>query len=437
MRHREVVSSIRTILLILAPIALLLGCTDPPGPPGSDVVGDGFESRRIVIDPASIDVESGIAAVANASSRGTDVMLAGRSTDMTTADALLALVDTSARFIDIDPGEVQSARIRLFPVGYRFGDTNASTSFDVVSIDGVFDESTQFDGEIDVRISAGRLLGSFNGQVLDSTTIYIDLDVGEVTTFLREYAEIVVVDGRTEINTLRSIALRGGESEGAIASFLGATVRDVDESFLPALEVTLADTTIVMNFGVSSWIVEQPSSVGFGPDLYTLASGSPIRTHLRFSLDSIPENALIQRAALTLSIDPASEQFGTSGPITELIGIVAGADTRSGEDAFDTRSASGLLFVIGNRPARDDESLEDQIRFLNLSGVISRWLRFRSSNGADGLENFGLILSIPRANPAIEGVSLDRFRFFGSDAVDPVLRPVLDITYAVPTGIDE
>ncbi len=418
------------VLTFLVPI--FVGCSDPPSPTGGGLLGGEFEIRQIIIPADDLTLSAGIAAVPNASSQGNDVMLVGIDDEATRADALLAITDTSLPLFDLSSDDIVAARLRLFPVGYRFGgDETMPTSFEIVSFDGSFGESTQWETDVANRVNAGVVLGSFSATIPDSTTLLIDLDHTAIAAFLSSYYDIVEVDGRIEVNTRRSIALRSGPQSGAIRSFLGSTVRSVDDGFLPALEITLADTTVVLEFGVSTWIADVPAAGQLGDDRLDLSAAGPIRSHLQFPLDSIPENALIQKADLRLFIDPASERFGTAGVITTVLGIVAGDNPTGPEDAYDTRPPTGLRFVVGVRPAEDDESFAAEIRFPNLSGVLSQWLRYRSSSGSAGIANNGLTLALPRANPAIEGASIDRLSFYTSGATT---APRLEIVVAVPRG---
>ncbi len=417
----------------------LVGCNDDPTAVGGGLIGGDLEARVLTIPADQISMTSDIAAVSNSSSELNEAVLVGKTDDGTTAHGLLSIVTDAPRLHGILPSEIVDVRLRLRTLSYTLQDGAPTTAFDIVSFDGTFGNSAQFTEELEGRLDGGTTLGSFNGGLPDTANVSIQLDPSTAAEFLNGYIRLDTIigsDGSTtvETNILKSLGLRAESGGGTIGSFLGATSRDFADSLLPSLIVTLADTVITLEIGVSNWIAEAPTGFETGVDLPAIMGGIPIRTHVQFSIDSIPEDALILQAELALSVIDDSERVGSTDQIDNVILLVAGDNPLGTVDRLATFPASfGSRFISGFRKAIDSTLLGGEIRFPGLNTPITEWIKFRRTGGTGGFANNGLIIALGRSLPDLESATIDRLKFYGADGPEGK-RPRLVITYAVPVA---
>lgn len=415
----------------------LLGCNGDPSSVGGGLIGGDLEARVLTIAPEDISLTSGFAAVSNSSSELNEAVLVGMTDDGTTAHGLLSIVSDAPRLRSITSSEIVDVRLRLRTLSYTYQDGAPTTAFDLVSFDGTFGNNAQFTPELVQRLDEGIVLGSFSSSLPDTANLSLQLDAATAAEFLSGYIRldtIVGSDGKTSVerNILKSLGLRARSGGGTIGSFLGATSRDFADSLLPSIIVTLADTVITLEIGVSNWIAEAPASFETGVGLPAIMGGIPIRTHVQFPIDSIPEDALILQAELAFSVIEATEKVGSNDQIDNAIVRVAGADPLGSVDRLATFPVSfGARFISGVRKAIDSTTFVDEIRFPGLNTPITEWIKFRRTGGLQGFANNGLIIALGRSLPNLESATVDRLKFYGIDG--PVeKRPRLVITYAVP-----
>ena len=418
-------------------LATLIGCNDDPSAVGDGLIGGDLEARVLTIPAEEITFTSGIAAVSNSSSELNEAVLVGSSDDGTMAHGLLSIVTDASRLQGVTPSDILDARLRLRTLSYRYQDGSPTTSFDVVAFDGTFGSTEQFSSGLVDRLDAGEVLASYSQGLPDTANVSIQLDATAAADFLSGYLRldtIVGSDGNQTVqrNVLKSIGLRARTGGGTIGSFLGATSREFADSLLPALIVTLADTVLTLEIGVSNWVAKAPDDFQTGAGVPAVMGGAPIRTLVKFSVDSIPLDALILQAELTLTAEEDSEMVGTSDQIDNTILLVAGDNPIGSTDQLASYPTSfGARFIPGFREALDSTQLVDEFRFPGLNTPITEWLKYRRTGGTSGFANNGLIIALGRSLPDLESASVDRVRFYGSDGpIDK--RPRLVITYAVP-----
>lgn len=415
---------------LAAALGTLVSCNDNPSQIGEEYLPENVEFRQIDLPVSEVSFTSGIATVANTSNQLNNAVLVGQAPDGTVAHSLLTLIERSDRLKEIDPSQILRAELRLRTLNYRYGDTDPRRiGFDIVSMEGFFASGAQWHDTLVAKIENGGTMGSYQGDYPDSSFIYAPLKAQATADFLNNYYRLDTVvsngDSIVQTHTLRSIALRATSTEDMIGAFLGTAILNVPDSLRPTLVVTLADTVIQLEMGVSTWITKLSPDPDIGPDKIVLAGGAPIRTHVRFSLDSIPTDAVIHSAELTFHIVPEEEKYGTTGEVRLLAGYVAG-DNPLGSDTY-LADVSSLFsgFLLGTRPAGDDGTLADVFQFKAFGFVLIRWLR----SGSQGLPNNGLILALSRNDPALESATVDRVVLYGPDGPEE-LRPKLRIVYS-------
>lgn len=427
---------VRGIFLLLATLAVA-ACNDDPSGVGDTFIPGDLETHVLRIPPADITFTSGIAKVNNSSSFLNSAVLVGNTPDGTKAHGLFSIVDHSDRLLNITANDIVSAELRVRTLDYRSDDRSGVTTFDLVYFDGTFSNVEQYSVELDGRLDGGVLLGSLNTNLPDTSNVRVSLSPSETAEFLNGYFELDTVknsDGTETVQTvtLLSLGLRARTDGTAIASFLGATVQDVPDSLLPTLIVTLQDTIVSLPMGVSNWVVAPPSSFAVGAGSASLMGGAPVRTLVHFPIDSIPEDALILQAELTLFVDELSELVGTTGQIDNTVAFVAGKDPLGEESRLDVYPVNfGARFIPGFRGAVDETTLENVIRFPGLNTPITEWIKHKRTGGTSGFANNGMIIALGRSQPDLESGTVDRLSFHGTAAADG-LRPIVEITYAIP-----
>ena len=417
------------------------GCNDNPTQIGEGYLPQNVKFEQLYLPFSEFSITSGISAVSNGSNDLNDAMLVGKAEDGTVAHGLLALIDNSDLLRDITPDQILKAELRMRTFNYRYGDTaSRQIEFDVTSIEGTFGSRAKWEDDLIATINAGTNLGSYAGSYQDTTTISVELTPDRIAEFLNSYYRIDTVvpdqgDTLFQTVTLRTLALRASDNGKMIGSFLGTTTSSVADSVRPQLRITLQDTVINLTMGVSNWVAQYPDSFESGPGIIAIGGGVPIRTLIKFRLDSIPDGAVIHRAELTLHINPALASQGTTGQTSRVIAYVAGEDPL-GDNFLATYPSIGQIFLRGSRPAKDDESLGDEIIFSGFGTTIKQWLGAERNigNPESAIPNNGLILSIDKSLPNLESGTVDRLGFYGLDAPEE-LRPQLTIIYSIQTDV--
>lgn len=421
-------------MAVVLPV-LFGACNDTPTTIGSDYVPTNVEFHRITLQADRI--VSDLAAVSSSSSAGASTILVGHAADGTTAHGLMVV--SGIPTFPSDPGPVVGAEILMAPAGYRYpGTASDQGSFDVVSLNDVFGDNATWNDVLVAEINGGTTLGTFSGSVTDTTQrLAIPLNAAEATKFLQSYYRYDTVrssvngvaDSVIETHILKTIAFRAHtQSGGNIVSFLGATFLSRPDSLKPVLQVRYADTTIQLAIGVSDWIASTPVQVG--ENMFKAAGGSSARTYMHFNVDSIPTSATIHEAELDFYVDTAQSTAGTFGSSNFLVAYAGDANTLSSGSRM-VSSYTGIF--TANRQALDSTSFTNKFRITSFPSLIANWLRFK--RGVGGIENDGIIIAFNRSSlrTDMETGSVDRFTFYGNDAVKPELRPTLTITYSVQT----
>jgi hypothetical protein len=422
-----------SLLGLSAAIFSFTGCNDSSSPLGSDFLPSDVEFHTITLNADQFQVNSGIAAIANTSSLSGASVLVGRASDGTVAHGLLAITSRPERLANITPGEVQSARLRLQAFNYLYGDsTTRSATFDVVTLDGSLNQDTQWEDVFVGTIDGATSLGSYDNAYPDSTREAISLDPALVGEFLQNNLRIDTVDGVPQTTVLKYLALRARPEATAIGSWVGVDFLDLGDSVRPMLEITLADTTIELLIDVSSWIAQVPIETGEGR--IALAGGAPVRSWLKFPLDSIPDDAIIHKAEMLLHADPDASVHGTSGVTNYVVVYVADDSVRARTSFTD---ANGNADAAAFRSTIDENTFGNEFRISTLAPVITSWLRFRSGRSSNALTaNHGLILALNRnasLRAPLETGTVDRLMLHGPAAAVDSLRPKLTITYSIQT----
>jgi hypothetical protein len=171
---------------------------------------------------------------------------------------------------------------------------------------------------------------------------------------------------------------------------------------------------------VNTWA--PTNNYGSSPDLTAIAwtfSGTPVtfRSYLQFNLGTIPRNAVIGKATLTLYGDPAlassSQSSALSGPNTAVLSRVT-ADWNEATITWTNQPSTttdGQITIPLN--ASGPANVE-----VDVTALLQQSLPFGSNHG------FELALADEQA--------YRRLAFASSDNPNPTLRPKLEVAYIVP-----
>lgn len=183
---------------------------------------------------------------------------------------------------------------------------------------------------------------------------------------------------------------------------------------VPLLEVVLArtdraDTTMRFTARADAFIFRREAPLP--GDRFYSGNGEKHETYLRFSpLDSVPANATVNRAVLTLNID-RDHSFITSDGFGCTILLVDSVHNQTDSLYFDLRIAStGASLLVD----KDDLKAE-----FHLTGVVQGWLIAPQFN-------FGLVVE-----PSAPSRDLQRVAFHTA-ASNAALAPKLIVDYTTP-----
>ncbi len=421
---------------LTAAVALLLSlvagaCNDNPTEIGSEYLPENVTFKTVTLAPGDFTIESGIAAVANSSSDGSLPIVVGRADagtpDETVAHTLLALTSASTAFQSLSTRPLQSATFRIRAFGYQYGDTSSNIKLELVALNRTFSNKEQWSEALAAEIASAEVLGRVDTPYPDSTFVTFNLDPEPTSRFLSSYFEF---DPNNSVLTKKSLAIRSTSEGRQIVSFVGYTSDSRFDTLQPTLTARLSDTTVTIRSGVSNWIAKYDAPIGSGK--ITLGGGLPIRTLLKFSIDSLPPTATVHKAQLLLHADPSGTRFGSIGPTTYMVGYLGTAGTL----VDSSKLANASLVVSASRAALDENSFTDRFEFVALAPVITRWQRYqRGLRGGSDIENWGLVLALNRGSfqTNLESGTVDRITFHDHTAADPALRPSLVITYSMQT----
>jgi hypothetical protein len=143
-------------------------------------------------------------------------------------------------------------------------------------------------------------------------------------------------------------------------------------------------------------------------DRLSVVDGAGMRTLIRFPFSGIPSNATVNRALLTLHVDPTI----SFPPI----------QTSMGMSAFNVKDSSYVLpqvAVDSTYGISAISSTDDSVRVFNITSFVQAW-------ASGTLINAGMLLRGANESSDVAGL------LFFSSAADSVKRPTLDVFFTLP-----
>lgn len=404
---------------ILLIVSCVWGCSDSPSSVGGSYGNTNIEFKSYTLKPTEFEIVSKAAEVSNSNTEYSQEVLVGTSQDGTVAHGLFYLYDTiQIKGSKLENRSITDVSISLRSNKYRYGDTAShEANFDVVVIPQSLAGNARWNDTTVAKIQDATVLGSFSGTFTDSTAINIALDKTLATKFLSEY--------RKDSSLKQMLCLRAKSNGKNIIGIWGASgnAGSVNDSLIPRLKVSFGDTTVSLKIGASNWIAKLP--VLPSPNRIVFGGGESIRTLIKFRLDSIPKNAVIHKAELTLTVDTTNSKFGSYKLTRYLVGYAA-------TDSSIQNLKAGSVVATSRRASKDSLTYLNTFSFPALGAIISDWLLYE--RGAGNQKNNGVIFALNRSlvfDAPLEVLSVDRLICFGSDATEPTNRPKLVITYSL------
>lgn len=278
---------------VLGIIVLAQGCKDDPTSVGLGLLRSG-DFPRIQVDTLSASSYSTVSTQIN--TFGSDRLLVGKYPGYT---AITILRFTSLPAGALDTVTITDARLELHSV-YRFGDAAAPLAFLGYKLTANSDSAT-YDSLTTMAAnyySPSPILAYSPTVVDDTSTVQCSIDTAVVHSWF-------TTDSSASNNGIILIPSNVGTIKG-FASFVNSTT-----SSWPTLVVDYTKDgisgTLSYNSGVSRFIanIDQSALVSLDPQSMFTQSGVAYRGQLEFNLHSLPKPALILKADLELTANPA------------------------------------------------------------------------------------------------------------------------------------
>jgi hypothetical protein len=323
-------------------------------------------------------------------------MLVGNKANVkasTLIDYAISLADSVITDLNSGAVSVVSSTIRFIPA-YTFGDSNASFDFSVHKVNSIW-TSVGFDADSLSGLVYDQTDVSSNHQFSD-TLVSVDLSNSLVTNWLKEVAD-------STYGTDYGIYLLPSSTSNKIVGFevLNSSLTSASSLHIVLQKPGVYTDTLIFYPSKDVSVVTGNLPASVNGDIFIQSSLS-INSKLWFDVSSIPKNALINNAELTLTRDSLTTITGN--PYTNSLGVYILSDSST-----DVLSDSTLILTLAG---------SGNIFQGNITPFVQSWV--------DKGNNQGLL--IKTATPR---TGLELFAIKGSNAANSSLRPHLQITYTI------
>jgi hypothetical protein len=303
------------------------------------------------------------------------------------------LADTTVSDIKSNVTQVVSATVYMYPI-YNFGDTLAAFDFSVHQINSDW-TSAGFDADSIASFSYNSTDISSNRVVTDTVTSF-DIPGSIVSGWIKAYSDSNFIGDEGIYLTPSSVVSQ---------RIIGYQALSLNSSTATILKIVLykpgsySDT--LSFYPTSDLAVVKGFLPSVSPTNIVVQGGLTARSKLWFDASKIPNNAVINQAILTLTIDTTQSVFGpNSGNSITVFNL-----SDSASSLIDS-SKSISLTKNGNIISGD------------ISSLVQKWI--------DSKNNQGLILQDTYQSDEVE-----LFVFRGSKDSNHALRPRLKIIYTL------
>ena len=385
----------RKLLLTLAGISILAlySCNDNPTSVGSNLLKNDFinvnqiDSYKDSLKQTSSYYKKTVALGASST------LLLGKNANVQASALLRFLIyfDDSVK-TDYTNNKVSivSASVKLTPT-YTFGDSTANFNFSVHKVSSNW-TSEGFDSDSLSSLVYDPSNLSSNLVLTDSSTSF-NLDLSLVNNWMKEIIDSTFADDN-------GIYLLPTSDTKKV---IGYTALSATYTSATSLTIVLQKTgvyTDTLTFYPAQDVsaISSTAPAGSAEDIF-VQGGIVYNSKLWFDVSSVPKNAIINRAELTLTVDSTATITGSS--FVNSLYVYFLEDTAN--EVIDSIRAYSL--------SRVNNTFDG-----NITSYVQSWV--------DNVSNDGLLLKV--ANPTS---GLELFALKGSNAADRSVRPRLIITY--------
>ncbi len=396
----------RYSLVALAILALFTGCNDQPSSIGTEFITDTLSTVVVKSDETRLFDSSYSGRITVALTNGGDKsnvssFLVGQTAD-TKAMSFLRFSTVPDSVANLKESEIISASLKMYPLGYAYGDTNTnSLAFRVVRIKSIWGSEATTD-----TLTNGDFLGeqfaSYSGKIDFGDSIpAVSVPFSSVSETYRWLFTDSAKYGLALVPEAASSLIRQFSTIG-----VGETDRNTTsiELIYKRTDSTHTDTVLVSSAFINTFV---ESRIPLPDNRMTIQGGIVQRTSLILDVSMIPALAVIHRAELVLTRDPALSKVGVLDDEPKLL-------ARFAVDSALTSSDGS--YAVGTKKSGSEEYV-----FPNIAPAVERWLRTGT--------NYGLILHNEVGHELAE---VNRLSFYGLNDPDPTKRPRLTIVYSIP-----
>lgn len=293
---------------------------------------------------------------------------------------------------------VISARIKLNYAKYSYGDSTGNLGFNIYSVNKSYDFTKITKDSISDSEIGTTVLGSYNGNVSDTNSLYITFDNLTAKNWL-EYAA-----DTTYAQKNYGIALIPNASSTAIKGFGGYYNPATNLNPQIIIVASKNNTTDTLQFPFETISFPDVQNPYYPLDRIVVQNSIALNSILNFNVDKIPPRVIINDAYLRLKIDLANSYVNSQSVKTMQFSMM----TDTVAKLNDGTSYNSLL--------------EDSVTIsIHLTPYFQKW------NYGTAV-NYGVLI-----RNVYNVLNLDRLVFYGPGIQDTTLRPKLLIRYT-PKG---
>lgn len=422
-------------MFLLASLLLTIGCNDQPTDLGKEFSSDTLNTYLITTEDTTLitDVVAdwqpaflGSSIPGGLYNRGFTYI--GNHGGINARSHMRFGVPLNDTLMSANQIDIQEATLRIYLRRYYWGDPSKGWEFTVHPVLQSWNRaSTTIDTLAEMASQAplyGEAIAEVSGAIEWSTSAYVAVDIPlNSTDFLKDWFVLGATTATYE--QIHGLALLSPEGKGDAIMKLSASVPGDED--VPTSEIIVtytidgmaqATTETLTAIQDGTYLTRPNAEVQEQLDGSLFAQGGVIgRGRLMFDVSMIPPLSSINKAELILTRNGNLSDFGyfigdSTGSDIGL-NVPYGVATRTFLfDGVDTTGLTSGLFIDLL------EQIDDSDKFSadRLNALVELWVR--------GEENNGIILRVEN-----EVSQLNRWVFYGNDAADASLRPVLRIHY--------
>ena len=293
---------------------------------------------------------------------------------------------------------VISARIKINYASYDFEDSTGTVGFNIYSLNNQYNFTTITKDSISASSIGTTVLGSYNGTVTDTNSIYIPFD----NTTAKNWLEYAADTSYAQKNY--GVALVPNASSNTIKGFGGYF--NSSSNLIPQMIIVVSKNSVTDTLKYPFETVSFPDVQNpYNPaDRIVIQNGISLNSIINFNLDKLPPRVIINDAYLRLKIDASNTS--SNSQLSKVMSFAMMTDT-----SLKTNDGANYL-----------STLEDSLTVsIHLTPIFQKWNYGTATN-------YGVLI-----RNIYNVINLDRFVFYGYGVSDTTLRPRLLIRYT-PRG---